>query len=114
MTKANNSSTSKNEETSHLETSSFLIDFLFFSAFIQAVCEYKFPRRDYMAQRYAPFKITYTFTGKKTSSEISNIYHDFYLRAISQNLNDSNISDIEKKEIVDRLINHHSQTNPEK
>jgi hypothetical protein len=67
-----------------------------------------------MAQRYAPFTITYTFTGKKSNDEIRDIYHEFYVRAISQNLNSSNLSDIEKKEIIDRLINYHLQTSPEK
>lgn len=67
-----------------------------------------------MAQRYAPFTIKFSYTGKKTKGEIRDIYHEFYVRAISQNLNDSNLSDIEKKEMIDRLIIHHSQTSPEK
>jgi hypothetical protein len=67
-----------------------------------------------MAQRYAPFTITYTYTGKKTNSEINGHYHEFYVRAIGRSLNDSKISDIEKKKIIDRLIKYHSQESLEK
>ena len=66
-----------------------------------------------MAAKYAPFTITYSFTGKKTADEISKAYQDFYLQTIKQGLNDSNLSDTEKKTVINRLLSHHSQSNQE-
>ena len=66
-----------------------------------------------MAAKFAPFTITVTYTGKKDVNEISKIYHDFYLQTIVQGLSDSNLSDVEKKTVIDRLLRHHSQSNRE-
>jgi hypothetical protein len=64
---------------------------------------------DVMAHKYAPFTITVTYTGKKSKELIHEAYHDFYIQVVKQKLTDSNISDIKKKEIIDRLIDYHSK-----
>ena len=66
-----------------------------------------------MAAKFKPFTITITYSGKKTIDEISKAYHDFYFKNIEQRLIDSNLSDLEKKAAIDRLICYHSQSNLE-
>lgn len=66
-----------------------------------------------MAPRYTPYTITYTFVEKKTTSEISSAYQEFYENTIEKSLIDSNLSDIQKKKLIDRLIEYHSQSGPE-
>lgn len=66
-----------------------------------------------MAPKSAPFTITLSYTGKKPDDDIKMIFTNFYVAAVKDSLTDSNISDVEKKAIIDRLIHHHSQSDQE-
>lgn len=62
-----------------------------------------------MAPKYTPITVILHFTGQKPKEEIQEIYSDFYIQNIRDRLVDSNLSDNERKMVIDRLIQHHSQ-----
>lgn len=62
-----------------------------------------------MAPKHTPFSIVLHFTGKRTKEETQEIITDFYINNIRERLIDSNLSDNERKMVIDLLIRHHSQ-----
>ena len=66
-----------------------------------------------MAPRYAPFEIVITYSGVESTKEVNQIYSDFYIDHVKSNLIDSNLSDVDKKEVITRLIHYHSQSDRE-
>lgn len=61
-----------------------------------------------MAPRSAPFNIILHYTGKKSTQQILNEVHKFYLSQIKSKLTDSHLEIFEKQEVIDRLIDAYS------
>lgn len=65
-----------------------------------------------MAPKSAPFKVVIHFTGKKSNSDIRNLYTDFYINMVKNTLINSNLSEKSKKDVMDRLLAHFEKTTP--
>ena len=63
-----------------------------------------------MATRYAPFNIIVTYVGAKSDKELQKTYSEFYIDQVKAKLIDSNMSDSQKKEVIVRLADYHSQS----
>jgi len=67
-----------------------------------------------MARKSVPFKVVVHYTGKKSKAEIQEIYADFYVSHVKKVLDESGLSGIEKRAIIDRLIAYFDKNAQEK
>ena len=67
-----------------------------------------------MARKSVPFEVHVHYTGKKTRSEIQEIYADFYINQVKNRLENSGLSGDQKRAILERLIDYHEQRTLEK
>lgn len=62
-----------------------------------------------MAPKSAPFKIVVHYTGKKTKTEMQELYANFYINSVRNTLMSRNLSEEGKKDVLNRLVVHYNE-----